>query len=127
MPIDPAATNDATALAALIDQRLLVPHFQPIVQLLGGSVHGHEALIRTPSGCRGSNPDELFGAARGLGLSTVWEVECVRAARQAWSRFSMPGRLYLNLSAVACRSRYRATTCARCASAWPNWVPPTWA
>ena len=34
------------------------------------------------------------------------------AARQAWSRFSMPGRLYLNLSAVACRSRYRATTCA---------------
>ena len=88
-------------LSDLIDQRLLVPHFQPIVQLSDGSVHGHEALIRTPPGCRWSNPDELFGAARAAGLSTRLEIECVRAALDAWSRFNMPGRLYLNLSAAA--------------------------
>ena len=98
---EPPVATHATALADLIDQGLLLPHFQPIVQLSDGSVHGHEALIRTPPGCRWANPDELFGAARESGLSTRLEIECVRAALQAWSRFNMPGRLYLNLSAAA--------------------------
>jgi diguanylate cyclase (GGDEF)-like protein len=97
----PAGTTPAHALVALIDQRLLLPHFQPIVQLSDGSVHGHEALIRTPAGCRWANPDALFLAAREAGLSTRLEIECVRAALQAWSRFKPPGRLYLNLSAAA--------------------------
>ena len=98
---EPAALGNATALAELIEQRLLLPHFQPISQLSDGSVHGHEALIRTPPGCRWRNPDELFGAARESGQSTSLEIECVRAALQAWSRFNAPGRLYLNLSAAA--------------------------
>jgi EAL domain-containing protein (putative c-di-GMP-specific phosphodiesterase class I)/GGDEF domain-containing protein len=101
MQSEPSLATDATALSDLIDQRLLVPHFQPIVQLSDGSVHGHEALIRTPPGCRWSNPDELFGAARASGSSTRLEIECVRAALDAWSRVKVPGRLYLNLSAAA--------------------------
>jgi EAL domain-containing protein (putative c-di-GMP-specific phosphodiesterase class I)/GGDEF domain-containing protein len=96
-----SAAASAAALADLIDRRLLVPHFQPIVQLSDGSVHGHEALIRTPPGCRWTNPDELFMAARATSLSTRLEIECVRAALDAWSGFDMPGRLYLNFSATA--------------------------
>ena len=68
-----SVATHATALVDLIDQRLLVSHFQPIVQWSDGSVHGHEVLIRTPPGCRWANPDALFGAARESGLSTRLE------------------------------------------------------
>lgn len=101
MQRDSIAPTDANALVDLIEQHLLVPHFQPIIQLSDGSVHGHEALIRMPPGCRWANPDDLFGAARQAGLTIRLEIECVGLALQAWTRFKQPGRLYLNLSADA--------------------------
>ena len=64
---EPAALGNATALAELIEQRLLLPHFQPISHLSDGSVHGHEALIRTPPGCRWRNKpfNDQYGYWRG--------------------------------------------------------------
>jgi EAL domain-containing protein (putative c-di-GMP-specific phosphodiesterase class I)/GGDEF domain-containing protein len=92
---------DQRSLVELIDQAALVPHFQPIAQLVDGAIYAHEALIRTPVGCRWATPDELFAAAREQNLSTALEIECVRLALQAWARASAPGRLFLNLSARA--------------------------
>lgn len=93
--------SDPGSVAELIAQAALTPHFQPIAQLSDGLIFGHEALIRTPIGCRWPNPDELFAAARDENLSTALEIECVRLALQAWARAGLPGRLFLNLSARA--------------------------
>jgi diguanylate cyclase (GGDEF)-like protein/PAS domain S-box-containing protein len=44
--------------------RALFPHFQPIVSLDDGRVHGYESLIRARLGDRELSGGEIFGAAR---------------------------------------------------------------
>jgi EAL domain-containing protein (putative c-di-GMP-specific phosphodiesterase class I)/GGDEF domain-containing protein len=89
------------SVARLIETQALAPHFQPIVQLGDGVIRGHEALIRTPPGCRWGTPDTLFAAAREEGLLIELEIECVRLSLRAWGRSGAPGQLFLNLSAAA--------------------------
>ena len=102
--IEHAALNDtaaATTIASLIETQALEPHFQPIVQLRDGVIFGHEALIRTPPGCRWATPDALFAAAREEGLTIELEIECVRLSLRAWAHSGAAGQLFLNLSAAA--------------------------
>lgn len=85
----------------LIEQRALKIHFQPIVELAGGAVFGHEALVRPPAGCLWPTPDQLFAAAREQQVSHRLEAECVHGAFAAWARHAAPGKLFVNLSAGA--------------------------
>ncbi|MGA0609426.1 GGDEF domain-containing protein [Caldimonas sp. KR1-144] len=105
----PAYHGDASVYAPLasrsvlqlIEQRALRIHFQPIVELAGGAVFGHEALVRPPAGCLWPTPDQLFAAAREQQVSHRLEAECVHEAFAAWDRHATPGKLFVNLSAGA--------------------------
>lgn len=96
LPSAPART-----VRELIRTRRLIPHFQPIAELLRGGVHGHEALIRTPEDCPFRNPDELFAAARHEDLLLELELECASAALRAFAACGIEGKLFVNLSAEA--------------------------
>lgn len=91
----------AEPLRRLLAEHRLAPHFQPIIQLSDAAVLAHEALIRTPDDCPWRNPDELFAAARLAGLCIELELECLRAALQAWTQLQPQGQVFVNLSATA--------------------------
>jgi diguanylate cyclase (GGDEF)-like protein len=93
--------GQATTVRRLIVDGLLQTHFQPIVSLGDGRIHGHEALVRTPPGCPWRSPDELFEAARVEGAALDLEFECVHRAVQAWMQGEHSGKLFINLSAPA--------------------------
>jgi diguanylate cyclase (GGDEF)-like protein len=86
-------------IRSLIETRRLTPHFQPIVDLADGRVYAHEALVRTPVGCRWPNPDALFAAARQQNETDTLEIECIRLALLNWQRQPAAGKLFLNISA----------------------------
>ncbi len=97
----PPVLDTAPTVKALIQERTLAVHLQPIVALDGGTVYGHEALVRTPAGCPWPNPDALFAAARAEETSIELEIECVRLALETWAACACPGKLFINLSASA--------------------------
>ncbi|PKO90351.1 MAG: hypothetical protein CVU18_00885 [Betaproteobacteria bacterium HGW-Betaproteobacteria-12] len=83
--------------------RQFVLHYQPIVDLQSGAVHGKEALIRWQAG-----PDELLmpedfiGLAEEVGLMVklgewVLETACIQA--RLWQLEDQPVRVAVNLSA----------------------------
>lgn len=94
------AAGSVTVRQLIADGRLQA-HFQPIVSLREGHIHGHESLIRTPAQCPWRTPDELFEAARTEGAELELEFECVRRAVLDWSRENRLGKLFINLSARA--------------------------
>ena len=53
-------------LARIIDEGLITPVYQPLVDLYTGEVLGYEALARGPEG-ELERPDQLFAAARARG------------------------------------------------------------
>ncbi len=60
-------------LLAVIENKWIEPHFQPIVDLYSGEVFGYEALSRAPEPFR--NPAFMFDMARQWGM--CWDLECV--------------------------------------------------
>ncbi|WP_119355110.1 GGDEF domain-containing protein [Azohydromonas sediminis] len=96
-----AATKDVRSVRELVERRALLMHYQPIVLSRDGSVYGHEALVRTPPGCRWPGPEALFQAARAEGVTEALELACVRAALSGWLAQGARGRLLVNLSAAA--------------------------
>ncbi len=92
---------DYPTVRQLIAGGLLQAHFQPIVNLREGRIHGHEALVRTPAQCPWRHPEALFEAARAEGVELELEFECVRCAVMGWSQEGHRGKLFINLSANA--------------------------
>ena len=78
-PIAPAEVS----LRQVLDDGLLHPVFQPVVDLRGGAAVGQEALIRGPRGSTLERPDQLFDAAREQGLVAELDAHCRIAAFQA--------------------------------------------
>jgi len=76
-------------------------HFQPIVHLTNGEVLGYESLVRGAKATRLKTPDELFRAMADAGHTIEFEETCLRTGVLGWSRLGTPGRLFLNLSAMA--------------------------
>ncbi|GIG28973.1 sensor domain-containing protein [Cellulomonas marina] len=71
--------------------------FQPVVALADGTVVGHEALSRFPSG----DPGEWFASARCAGVEEELELSAVRSALARHA--DLPGFLAVNVSArTAC-------------------------
>ena len=75
--------------------------YQPIVRLDGGSVVGHESLVRGPAGSALRSPDALFRAADVEGITVQLEEECIRVGLRNWFGRSPGTRLFLNPSARA--------------------------
>ena len=88
-----------TTVAQVLDRRLLQAHYQPIVELRGGVVTGHEALIRGPIDTPLRGADALFSAARAEGLTTALERSCLRTSLDTWAEHGQGKRIFLNLSA----------------------------
>jgi EAL domain-containing protein (putative c-di-GMP-specific phosphodiesterase class I) len=66
-------------LARIIDEGLITPAYQPLVDLYSGEVLGYEALARGPKG-ELERPDLLFAAARREGRLADLDSTCRRAA-----------------------------------------------
>jgi diguanylate cyclase (GGDEF)-like protein len=91
--------DDETAeLRRIIDEGLLHPVFQPIIDFRVRAILGYEALIRGPAGSPLQYPDALFGAAKNAGLARELEHACREASLRAFAAQRLPGRLFLNVT-----------------------------
>lgn len=86
---------------AFINRQFLL-HYQPIVDLQSGVVHGKEALIRWQDGDQLLMPDDFIGLAEEVGLMTrlgewVLETACIQA--RMWQLEDQAVRVAVNLSA----------------------------
>jgi diguanylate cyclase (GGDEF)-like protein len=70
--------------------------FQPVISLLNGDIFGYEVLMRGPEG-EFEDPLKLLDSARCVG--NLWELEllCRSKALDAFSRFDMDRKIFLNV------------------------------
>src|SRR5688572_6226270 len=93
-----AASLDADAAIDLVlRDRLVTPHYQPIVDLASRSVVAVESLARGPVGSALERPDQLFDAARRAGRLGAMDLLCTeRAVECALSSATPPPLLFCN-------------------------------
>lgn len=115
-PLTLAAVHGERSILSLIASGALDMHFQPIVELHDGRIHGHEALVRGPRGTPWESPDALFAAARRQGVEIELEIACVKAAVRRWAAHRQPGRLFVNVSARALVEAFCQLSAHECAS-----------
>ena len=100
----PFTLGDAPAsvgLAGILQDRLLRPRYQPVVDLSHTRIYGHESLIRGPADTALHFPDALFAEARRRGLHPQLELASFRAGAQGFHSNEASGKLFLNLSGSA--------------------------
>ena len=90
--------DELAALTRILDEDLLVPVFQPILDFRVRAILGYEALIRGPVGGMLARPDQLFGAAARHGLSLRLEHACREASLRTFARQRLAGKLFLNVT-----------------------------
>ncbi|MBG0564032.1 EAL domain-containing protein [Actinoplanes aureus] len=93
-----AASLDADdAIDLVLRDRLVTPHYQPIVDLASRSVVAVESLARGPVGSALERPDQLFDAARRAGRLGAMDLLCTeRAVECALSSATPPPLLFCN-------------------------------
>ncbi|RJG04348.1 GGDEF domain-containing protein [Noviherbaspirillum sedimenti] len=85
-------------LHEVLQQGLLTPVFQPIVDMNSGALIGYEGLIRGPEGSALHAPAQLFHAARQSGLGPQLEDCCSEVILKKFVELALPGRIFLNIS-----------------------------
>jgi EAL domain-containing protein (putative c-di-GMP-specific phosphodiesterase class I)/GGDEF domain-containing protein len=89
------------AIQQVIQDRLLSPHFQPIVAVSEARVVGYEALIRGPASLKLRDPQALFSAAANAGLLRELERACwsviVEEVARNMDRLPRWARIFLNV------------------------------
>jgi diguanylate cyclase (GGDEF)-like protein len=90
--------NEAAELRRILDEGLLYPVFQPIIDFRVRAILGYEALIRGPEDSPLRYPDALFGAAKEAGMGLELEHACREASLRAFAQQRLPGRLFLNVT-----------------------------
>ena len=86
-------------LKEIIQNRRIIPHFQPIVDLYTGEIHGYEMLSRAEKPFE--NPAVMFEKAKQWKLSWELEFACRNAALKAISSLPseyMDKKFFLNVS-----------------------------
>ncbi|MBB1593996.1 EAL domain-containing protein [Achromobacter sp. UMC46] len=104
VPAPHTTPGDAPApagLAGILQERLLRPRYQPVVDLSHSRIYGHESLIRGPADTALHFPDALFAEARRQGLHPQLELASFRAGAQGFQDNEAAGKLFLNLSGSA--------------------------
>lgn len=91
--------EEARLLTDIIQQQLLYPVFQPIVDLGTGQCMGQEALIRGPRNTPLHAPYHLFNAAIRNHLLHRLELLCRRRSLEQFADRMLQGKLFLNVSA----------------------------
>lgn len=105
---DISASSSGEELQRLIDQKLLTPVFQPIIDLDHHSILGFEALTRGPKDSPLAQPNELFAAAVSHKQLAALEYACREAACTAFAKMDLPGKLFLNMTPLSFTdSQYR--------------------
>jgi diguanylate cyclase (GGDEF)-like protein len=90
------AASTSSAIAEVIEQNLLRPVFQPIVDLATGGTLGYEGLIRTVPPAPYADPTSLFAAAEESGHVVPLDLACVEVIVAAAAR--MPTELFLSVN-----------------------------
>ena len=90
-------------LPAGIAPEMLRAVFQPIFRLSTTEVLGYEALLRGPVGTAMESPAALFAAASDTAGAIALETTAARLAIASFSAMRLPGKLFLNFSAVSVR------------------------
>jgi EAL domain-containing protein (putative c-di-GMP-specific phosphodiesterase class I)/GGDEF domain-containing protein len=89
------------SIQQVVKDKLLYPHFQPIVAVNEGRVVGYEALIRGPGHLGLREPIALFAAAEKAGLLRELERECwtaiVNEAARNLDHIPRWARIFLNV------------------------------
>ena len=85
-------------LRAIIAGDRLKPHYQPILDLRTGKIHGFEGLIRGPSDSLLHSPLNLFKVALLTGQVVDLEAACCRSLLRGFQASGLPQRLFLNIS-----------------------------
>jgi len=89
------------SLESILQQGLLSPRFQPLVDLASGRIYGHESLIRGPQDCPLHMPDALFAAAERDQLQTQLEWHAFRTGLLDFAATGAAGKVFLNFSGTA--------------------------
>jgi EAL domain-containing protein (putative c-di-GMP-specific phosphodiesterase class I) len=84
----------------ILDRTMLTPRFQGIVSLREHRLFGYEATIRGPSDSPFHTPEALFLEAHLRGRLVRLDLLCREAAIREFCRQRLPGRLFLNVTAV---------------------------
>ena len=85
-------------IVKILDDKLLMPHFQPIVSLTQKKIMGYEALIRGPSDSPLHSPFNLFTTAEQFNLSTRLEFLCREITIQHYADLGIKEKLFINAS-----------------------------
>ena len=80
-----------TELRSAVEQSLLQVHYQPIVDLLSGRIHGLEALARWPEGWPGVEPCDFIPIAEETGVIGALGMHVLRTALGALARWREEG------------------------------------
>lgn len=84
-------------LHAVIQQRNLKVHFQPIVHIQTRQIYGYEGLIRGPVNTVLHSPTRLFEAATRAGRLADLDLLCRQAVIKRFAQLALPGRLFINV------------------------------
>jgi EAL domain-containing protein (putative c-di-GMP-specific phosphodiesterase class I) len=85
-------------LGQIVEERAISVVFQPIRDLAGGGIVGHEALVRGPPGTWLESPVALFAAAREAGQYERLAIICIQETLRAFAAHGSRGLLFLNMS-----------------------------
>jgi len=100
--------NMQAELHRIIESRLLVPVFQPIIALDSRRILGYEALIRGPENSPLHTPDQLFSTARSTQQLAALEFACRAASCEKFVELNLGGKLFLNITPLSFTdSQYR--------------------
>jgi len=94
--IEATTAGTSAAIAEVIEQNLLRPVFQPIVDLGTGGTLGYEGLIRPMPPAPYADPTSLFAAAEDSGHVVPLDLACVEVIVAAAVR--MPKELFLSVN-----------------------------
>lgn len=84
-----------SSINELLHQRQLIPFYQPIVELQGGTVIGYEVLARSAIS-RLATPYEMFQAAALMGVESALSVLSREMGLEQAASLSAPTKLFLN-------------------------------
>lgn len=99
-PVQPDSqqTAELSAIEEIIGCGLIMPVYQPVVQLQSGTVYGYEALSRISRPGLIDNAEELFAKSGAYGLASALEMLCRKKALGKVSELNIPGKIFLNVS-----------------------------
>ena len=93
--------DDLKELNRILDDHLLTPVFQPIVELPQGRIIGYEALIRGPSDSPLHSPQFLFETASLAQRLSELETQAREVSIHRFMELELLGKLYLNANPLA--------------------------